>query len=196
VKRSRPAPAAALVSLSFRDRAAWRRWLEANHARASEVWIVYFKKGSGTPSVTYPEALEEALCFGWIDGVRRRVDEERFTQRFTPRREGSRWSEVNRRHARRLLAEGNMAPAGIARLPADLNERPEPARAREPELPQELEAHLRGHAEAWACFEALAPSYRRLYVRWITEAKRPETRARRLAEAIGKLERGEKLGLK
>jgi uncharacterized protein YdeI (YjbR/CyaY-like superfamily) len=196
VKRPEPARRAQPLSLTFRDRAAWRRWLEAHHAGASEVWIVYFKKGTGTPSVTYPEALEEALCFGWIDGVRRRVDEERFTQRFTPRREGSRWSEVNRRHARRLLAEGRMAPAGLARLPADLQERLEPARPVTPELPGELETELRGHARAWATFEALAPSYRRLYVRWITEAKRPETRARRLAEAVGKLERGEKLGMK
>ena len=195
---NRPGPArrGEPLSLPFRDRAAWRRWLEAHHADTSEVWIVYFKKGSGKPSVTYPEALDEALCFGWIDGVRKRVDEERFTQRFTPRREGSRWSEVNRGHARRLVAEGRMAPAGLHRLPDDLHVRVGPASDAAEGIPDDLEMEFRGNARAWAHFEALAPSYRRLYVRWITAAKRPETRARRLAEAVGKLERGEKLGLK
>lgn len=196
MKGDRRPPSAGGRAVTFRDRSAWRRWLETHHESAAEVWIVYLKKGSGKASVTYPEALEEALCFGWIDGVRRRVDEERFTQRFTPRRPGSRWSEVNRAHAKRLLAEGRMTPAGIAKLPADLHEHPERKRASESEVPAELATGLEGNAAASATFEALAPSYRRLFVRWISEAKRPETRARRAAEAIAMLGRGERLGLK
>ncbi len=193
---ARKPPRAGGRSLTFRDQAAWRNWLQTHHGSAAEVWIVYFKKGSGTASVTYPEALEEALCFGWIDGVRRRLDDDRFTQRFTPRRPGSRWSEVNRAHAKRLLAEGRMAPAGIANLPADLHEHSERKCASESEVPAELATGLEGNAAARATFTSLAPSYRRLYVRWIAEAKRPETRARRAAEAIAKLERGERLGLR
>ena len=109
--------------LELGARSEWRAWLEANHATAREAWVCYAKKGSGLVLVEYEESVLEALCFGWVDGLVRTVDEGRYACRFTPRRPGSRWSESNRRRAALLLAEGLMAPAGLAALPPDLGDR-------------------------------------------------------------------------
>jgi uncharacterized protein YdeI (YjbR/CyaY-like superfamily) len=141
----------------------------------------------------------EALCYGWIDGIKRRVDEQRYTHRFTPRRPGSRWSELNIRRAQELIDRGLMRPAGRAafeqrsRYPAEQRaRRQEP----HPELPAELEAAIRAHPDSWRNFETLAPGYRKQYILWLTTAKRADTRERRLREAIRLLAAGRKLGMK
>ncbi len=179
-------------TLHVETRSEWRAWLAEHHARATEIWLVYNKKRSGRPRVAYDEAVEEALCFGWIDGLTKPIDADRYAQRFTPRRENSRWSELNRRRFARLVKEGRMTAAGRAREPS----KPSPVERPPSRTPSYIVAALRRHPEAHRFFRELAPSYRRLYVRWIDSAKREETRQRRLAEAIERLARNQKPGLK
>src|SRR6185295_4349223 len=177
------------------DRHEWRAWLQAHHAAEKEVWLVYYKKHTGKPRVPYDDAVEEALCFGWIDGVVKRLDDDRDIQRFSPRVNASKWSQLNLERVKRLIAEGRMAPAGLAKLPADLAPPPPRYSADDP-LPDLFSAALEAHPKAAENFRKFAPSYRRNMVRWVIEAKQEETRRRRLAEAIRMLERNEKLVLK
>ncbi len=183
-------------------RAAWRAWLAAHHASEREAWLVFHKVHTGAPTVAYEDAVEEAIAFGWVDSLVKRLDDETYARKFTPRKAGSGWSEVNRRRLAKVLREGAMTEAGLA--VAD----PEvvalggavapvaPGRRAEPSLAPELRRELDRHARARAAFEALAPSHRRNFVGWIMDAKREETRRRRLAEAITLLAEGKKLGLK
>jgi uncharacterized protein YdeI (YjbR/CyaY-like superfamily) len=183
-------------ALKFRDRAAWRRWLARNHAKASEIWIVFAKKGSGVPSVRYDEAVEEALCFGWIDGVVNRIDEVYYRQRFTPRRPGSNWASSNRERFARMVREGRMTAAGLAASPPP-DDGSEATRKASRELaPAAVEKSIRSDARAWAVYRALPPSARRDYAVWITEAKREATRQKRLAEALEMLRAGKRLSEK
>jgi uncharacterized protein YdeI (YjbR/CyaY-like superfamily) len=183
----------------FRDRQAWRRWLEKNHDRVGELWLAYFKKHTGKRSVTYPDALDEALCFGWIDGIVRSIDDERYMQRWTPRKNPKGWSAANLAHVRRLVAQGRMTPAGLAVLgvPLDVRNEDGAVRAKPPgrrggtatgtghgPVPEFITRALARNRAAAAFFARLAPSHRRRYVAWILGAKRDETRARRLAEAV------------
>lgn len=191
---------AELKTVHVTTRAAWRAWLAEHHAREREVWLVYSKRHTGEPRVEYDEAVEEALCFGWIDSIVRKLDEDRFAQKFTPRRPGSQWSESNRKRYAKLLAAGALAPAGLANAPGEASppttaERRE-RKAKAADLPAYLEEGLKKDPAAWAAFERLAPSHRRNYVLWIDSAKREETRARRIAEAIARLREGKTLGLK
>jgi uncharacterized protein YdeI (YjbR/CyaY-like superfamily) len=183
---------------SFTDRATWRAWLERNHARIDEIWLVYFKKGTGKASIDYVASVEEALCFGWIDGLKKRIDAERYMHRFTPRRRGSRWSASNVARVERLHAAGLMTSAGLAVYHPDntYDQAQSSEGTNAVALPPEIERALRKSRRAWRNFSALAPSYRRNYVIWLTNAKRPETRRKRLAEALARLERNEKLGMK
>jgi uncharacterized protein YdeI (YjbR/CyaY-like superfamily) len=185
-------------TLYARDRAAWRAWLEENHAREREVWLVYYKKHTGRPRVPYDDAVEEALCFGWIDSVVRRVDDDSYLQKFTPRRDKSNWCESNVRRARKLIGEGRMTKAGldaIAEGALDTEFAPKP-KSKDVEVPRFVSDALKGTPRAWENFNALAPSYRREYVNWIMQAKREETRERRLAEAARLLSENKKLGMK
>jgi uncharacterized protein YdeI (YjbR/CyaY-like superfamily) len=176
-------------------REQWRAWLAEHHATVTEVWLVGYKKHTGKPRVPYDEAVEEALCFGWIDSILRRLDGERFAQKYTPRRAKSHWTELNLRRAERLVAEGRMTPAGLEKLEAAVR-RQEPRWETSDPLPPIFEEALRTNEAARQSFLRLGPSYRRDYVRWVTEAKREETRQRRLQLAVQKLERNEKPGLK
>ena len=179
-------------TLHVETRSAWRGWLAKHHGTESEIWLVYNKKQSGRPRVAYAEAVEEALCFGWIDGITKPMDENRYAQRFTPRREKSNWSPLNRQRFARLVKEGRMTAAGRTRGPA----KAPPAGRTPSKTPSYIAAALRLHPEARRFFHELAPSYRRLYVRWIDSAKREETRQKRLREAISLLARRHKPGLK
>jgi len=184
---------------SFASRAAWRAWLAKNHAKAREIWLVYYKRGSGKASVDYPASVEEALCFGWIDGIKKRVDDERYMHRFSPRKASSLWSAVNIARAERMIAQGKMTPAGAAAFAKRkrYDERTRAAlAAADAALTPEIEKAMRANAEAWKNFRALPPGQRKYYVLWLTTAKKPETRRKRLAEAISLLERNEKLGMK
>ena len=185
-----------------KDRDAWRAWLDRNHQKAAEIWLIYYKRHTRRPSIEYAHAVEEALCFGWIDGIVKRIDDERYAQRFTPRRANSKWSELNRHRARRLIAEGRMTSAGEAVLPVDLMAGAEElldTRSRSDwanVVPDDLRAALGDNRAAREYFERLAPSYRRQYVGWIASAKRDETREKRLREAIELLAQERKLGMK
>jgi uncharacterized protein YdeI (YjbR/CyaY-like superfamily) len=172
----------------------WRQWLSDHHDSESEVWLVFFKQHTGRTSISYADALAEALCFGWIDSLVRRLDDARYARKFTPRKPDSKWSTVNRKRYAQLQASGRLMPAGLKRPPTDRSgdaPRPSPSK-----LPPYIEEALRGSPRAWTFFESLAPSYRRLYIGWIDSAKQSETKTRRLQEAIGLLAAGKKLGLK
>lgn len=177
----------------------WRDWLQKNHASCTEVWLHYFKKHTGKPSVTYRESVEEALCFGWIDGLKRRVDDERYTHRFTPRKAKSKWSPLNIRLAEEQIANGRMTEAGLEaynrRNPYD-RDIPENREAADQKLPKEFAQRLAKHPAALANFEAMAPGYRGQYVAWIGSAKREETRRKRIGETVRMLERNQKPGMK
>jgi uncharacterized protein YdeI (YjbR/CyaY-like superfamily) len=182
-----------------RDRRAWRAWLARNHARATEVWLVFYKRGTGRPTIGYEAAVEEGLCFGWIDGQKRSLDVERYAFRFTPRRRGSKWSASNLERAQKLIEAGRMQVAGRAAYDARQSYPKEVlARLAAPELAlaPEVASVLRSRSRAWRNFEALAPGYRKQYVAWINAAKRPATRRKRLAEALELLTAGRKLGMK
>jgi uncharacterized protein YdeI (YjbR/CyaY-like superfamily) len=171
----------------FTTPAELRAWFEEHHATASELWVGYYKKATKRPTITWAEAVEEALCFGWIDGKLQRIDDRRHRQRFTPRRKGSNWSEVNIAKVAELRAQGRMTPAGEAAFAA----RPvvEPGaltyeRRHEAVFDAEQEAEFRANEIAWTWFEAQSPSYRQHATYWALSAKRPETRARRLGLLI------------
>jgi uncharacterized protein YdeI (YjbR/CyaY-like superfamily) len=163
-----------------------RDWFDANHETATELWLGYHRKATGRPTVTWSEAADEALCVGWIDSVRYRIDDERSAQRFTPRRKGSAWSAINVAKVAELTAQGRMRPAGIAAFEAR-----DPARTAIYGYEQEQAAFsaeelatFRVAAEAWTDWERRPPGYRKQATHWVTSAKRPETRARRLATLI------------
>ena len=179
-------------------REQWRQWLEANHAKLQQIWLVFYKKHSGKPSVSYDEAVEEALCFGWIDGITKRIDEDRYAQRYTPRRPRSNWSEPNIQRVRALIEAGKMTDAGMAKIDFDLGveDASAPDQTEEIVVPRDVEEALRERPPAWENFTRLPPSSRGEYVRWITAGKREQTRARRLREAVVLLEQNQRLGMK
>jgi uncharacterized protein YdeI (YjbR/CyaY-like superfamily) len=177
----------------FPSPAAFRAWLDVHHASRAELLVGFYKRATGKPSLTWPESVDEALCYGWIDGIRRSMDAERYTIRFTPRRRGSVWSRVNTRRGAALIAEGRMRPAGLAAF-----ERRDPAKTgiysfeRETAaFPPAFLAEFRANARAWAYFNARPPYYRRVAVHWVTSAKREETRRRRLAQLIARSAKAE-----
>ena len=175
----------------------WRGWLDEHHASESEVWLVFYKQETGVASIDYEDALDEALCFGWVDSLVKRLDDRRYARKFTPRRLGSRWSTKNRQRYDALKACGRLKPAGINRPPTDRGYGPRPARLPMPsELPAYIQAALSKHPAALRHFEALSTSQRRRYFGWIESAKQEETKLRRLKEAIRLLAGGKVLGLK
>jgi uncharacterized protein YdeI (YjbR/CyaY-like superfamily) len=163
------------------------------------MWLIIHKKHTGESGLTYIEALEEALCFGWIDGILKRIDDRKHMIRFCPRRKNSIWSEHNKRRVAKLIKEGRMTPAGQVRIDeAKANGEWDKAAVREDitVVPEELTEALAGNEKARLNFERLAPSYRRQFIYWVALAKRPETRQRRIEETIDLLVRNKKLGLK
>jgi uncharacterized protein YdeI (YjbR/CyaY-like superfamily) len=185
--------------LHLSTRAAWRAWLAEHHATHTEVWLAYAKKHTEQPRVAYADAVEEALCFGWIDGLVHAVDDAHYAQRFTPRRPRSKWSELNRKRFRKMTKEGLMTPAGLAKSPPRRGgTRAETATSRT--TPLEVPAYI---AKAFArnktvarSFERLAPSHRRMYVRWIDSAVKDDTKQRRIAEAMARIAKRLPVGLK
>lgn len=169
----------------FVSEAEFRDWLERHHATASELLVGFWKKGTGKPSIDWPQARDQALCFGWIDGVRRSLGDEAYTIRFTPRRKGSVWSKVNVARFEALKAAGQMTLAGERAFEAGKEDRSHysyESEARDLE-PEEI-ARFRADAAAWADWEKRPPGYRKVVLHWVTSARKPETRARRLATLI------------
>lgn len=184
-----------IPKLHFEDRASWRSWLERNHESSRELWVVFFKKHTGRPTLSYDDAVEEALCFGWIDSLVKRLDNDRFARKFTPRAPRSRWSELNLDRFQRLKTQGLMTAAGLAKI--DLSATPEvPPRKRTLKVPEYFQDALSRNDAAHLFFDLLAPSYQRNFVGWVDSAKRVETRLKRLAEAITLLENRQRLGMK
>ena len=189
----RPAP----VAVYFESPAAFRRWLAANHDTASELVVGFHKAHTAKPSLTWPESVDEALCFGWIDGVRHRVDEDRYTIRFTPRRRNSLWSFVNVRRVKALTEQRRMQPAGLAAFEARRAERGGAYSFEQP-LTKLTPAEIRtfkANKPAWRFFEEQPPGYRKTAVFWVTSAKKPETRTRRLATLIADSAAGLRIGI-
>jgi len=178
----------------FATPADWRAWLEANHATTSELSVGFWKKDSGHPSITWPQSVDEALCFGWIDGVRHRIDDGRYCIRFTPRKVGGNWSQVNLRRFAELAAEGRVTPAGQAAYEARRSESATYSYEKAAEaFTGEETARFQAHNVAWTRFHAFPPSYRKVATHRVVSAKSPETRRRRLDILIDATARGLKL---
>ena len=171
-------------AIFFETPSELRAWLEEHHETAAELWVGYYKKGSGRRSLTWSEVVDEALCFGWIDGKVQRIDEHRYRQRLTPRRRNSNWSAINIAKVAELRAQGRMTPAGEAAFAARREDRSaiySYEQRHEAAFDAEQEATFRANAPAWEWFDAQSTSYRSMATFWVVRAKRPETRARRLA---------------
>jgi len=182
------------IRFAPKDREAWTAWLEQHHTSAAEVHVVFQRKGTGVPSITYDEAVEEALCFGWIDGVKHKVDDQRYTYRFTPRRKGSAWSDINKERITRLDAAGKIRPAGQRAIDEarETGAWEKPARAVMPDaMPPELVAGFAKNKKARAAYDAQAPGMQKSWQRWIHQAKQAETRERRAKQAIACLANGD-----
>lgn len=171
----------------FETREEWRRWLEANHMSSKGTWVVYFKKYSKIPTINYNEAVEEALCFGWIDSKIRTIDALRYKQVFTPRNPKSMWSELNKQRIEKMTGESKMMPAGIKAVEEGkrngqwektyMDKEP-------PKMPEDLKTALMKNPQAWGNFNNFAPSYRATYIIWVTFAKRLETRQNRIRKVV------------
>ena len=175
---------------------AFRAWLAAHHQSSTELWVGFFRKGSGEPSITWPEAVDEALCVGWIDGVRKRVDERRYANRFTPRTPRSTWSAVNIARVAELTRLGRMQPAGLAAFARRTEARSGTYAYEQREsaaLEPAAEQTFRADATAWTFFQSQAPSYQRTIIWWVVSAKREETRRKRLAAIIAASAQGRRL---
>jgi len=183
-----------LKSLEMRSRSQWRAWLRKHHDSLSEIWLVFHKRHTAKKSIAYDDAVEEALCFGWVDSLVKRIDDDRYARKFTPRRPDSKWSAINRRRYAKLKALDLLAAPGVARAPTSRSrDAPQPSLQA---LPSYIQKALKANKPAQAHFEKLAPSYRRMYIAWIDSAKREETKLSRLREAVKLLATGKKLGLK
>jgi uncharacterized protein YdeI (YjbR/CyaY-like superfamily) len=192
-----PAKMKTLKTFPATDRESWRAWLAENHASEREVWVVFPKKQTGELCMSYEESVEEALCHGWIDSLVKRMDEKTYARKFTPRTNNQNWSELNKRRVAKLIQEGRMTEIGLAKVNYSNAElQPRKSKPEIPSIPAFVEQGLLKNKQAWENFMRLAPSHKRNYVLWISSAKREETRAKRLQEAIQLLIQNKKLGLK
>jgi len=185
--------ATALQTVDVRTRQEWRTWLAEHHASSPGIWLVRYKGHTGGRFYPYEEMVRDALCYGWIDSLVKRLDDERYAIKVTPRRPASKWSDLNRKRWAELKAAGVLAPAGLAAAPTRNRYAPRPVI---PVLPPYIAKALKTNSRAWQCFGKLAPTDRRAFVVWIHMAKREDTRERRIRESIRLLASGSKLGLK
>ena len=181
-----------------RDRQRWRAWLEKNHGKASEIWLIYYKKHTGKPGVIYEEALDEALCFGWIDGLTKRIDEEKYAQRFSPRKKKSEWSEQNKARVQRLIKEKRMTPAGLEKFESSRESKKgwRDELAGNFQMPPDIEKAFGETPNSRENFDRFPPGYRRLCIGWIITAKKPETREKRIRELVELSSQKKRIGLK
>jgi uncharacterized protein YdeI (YjbR/CyaY-like superfamily) len=181
------------------DREQWRDWLSKNHATKAGIWLIFYKKKSSEPTISYEAAIEEALCFGWVDSIIKKIDAARYARMFTPRSDRSKWSTLNKKRASKMIKEGRMTEVGLAKIRIakktglwDKDDRPRISL----NIPPEFAKALARNKRAKENFDKLAPTYRKHYIGWISVAKRPETKKRRIEESIALLAKGQKLGLK
>ena len=181
------------VTLDAGSKKQWRAWLVRHHRSSPGVWLVFHKDHTGVRSISYEDSIRVALCFGWVDSLIKRLDNDRYARKFTPRKPTSKWSDSNRKRWAELQAAGLLTTAGQAAAPTDKRYGPRPVI---PNLPAYIAKALKTSPKAWAFFQELAPTDRRYFVGWIHLAKRPETRENRIHQSIALLEARQKLGLK
>jgi len=189
-----------MKTLDVENRTEWRDWLAEHHNNEAEIWLVYYKKGTGIATIDYEASVQEALCFGWVDSIIKKIDDTKYARKFTPRKDDSKWSPSNIKRVNKLLKEGLMTEVGLQKVEAakqsgkwdDPIQRPELSYAIHPEFARAL----KDNKQAQETFENLAPTYQKQYLGWIEVAKRAETREKRIKESIQLLERGKILGLK
>lgn len=185
--------------LNLTNREEWRAWLLKNHVSEVEVWLVFQKKHTGKPRIPYDEAVEEAICFGWIDSTVKKIDDAKYMQKFTPRKQKSEWSEANKRRARKMIRQGLMAEAGLKRVKEAKTDgrwgrvkfRESPVR-----IPLELRNAMKEKAKARENFDKFPPSYQKLLIGWILSAKKKETQEKRMREAVALTAKNKRLGMK
>ena len=182
-----------LVTLDVRTRRQWRQWLAKHHASSPGLWLVRHKQHTGVKSMPYEDLVREALCFGWVDSLIKRLDDDRYAIKVTPRKPTSKWSDPNRKRWNELKEAGQLAAPGLAAAPTRNSYAPRPS---VPKLPAYVANAFKANLKAWQYFQALAPTDRRDFVVWIHLARRPETRERRIRESIELLSAGKKLGLR
>jgi len=183
----------------LKTRKEWRNWLTRHHHKSKGIWLVFYKKHTGKPSLEYNDVVEESLCFGWIDSIIKKIDDEKYVRKITPRKPGSRWSELNRNRIKKLQKQGLMTEAGIlavteAKKSGCWGQSSLPKISFD--IPKELENVLNKNNKAKTFFNQLAPSYQKQFIGWISEAKRQETKLRRIKESVDLLEQGRRLGMK
>jgi uncharacterized protein YdeI (YjbR/CyaY-like superfamily) len=179
-------------------RKRWRAWLEKNHDRVAEIWLIFYKKHTGKSCVNYDDALNEALCFGWIDGLVRRIDEEKYAQRFTPRKSNSTWSEGNKRRFQKLKKQGLMTDAGLKSFQSSTRSKPNwrDELAGDYRIPADIEEAFSAKPKSRQNFDRFPPGYRRMCIGWIITAKKPETREKRIREVVHLSAQNKRIGLK
>ena len=185
--------------LYIKTRSQWRSWLSKNHDKSSGIWLVFYKKHTNKPTLEYEDAVEQALCFGWIDSIIRKLDDEKYLRKFTPRKVNSQWSQLNKTRVKKLIGQGLMTKAGLTKITEakksgrwNENDRPNISL----EIPKELKTALAKNKKAKTFFNQLAPSYQRQFIGWIVVAKQQKTKDKRVKEAISLLGQGKKLGMK
>ncbi len=188
-----------MKQLYVTDREQWRNWLTKHHAGEAGVWLIFYKQETRKPTIGYEDAVEEALCFGWIDSIIKKIDETKYVSKFTPRNDKSKWSALNRKRANKMIKEGRMTDSGLTKIKAAKKSglwikdgRPGISF----DVPAELAKALAQNTKAKENFDKLALSYRRQYIGWITVAKRAETKKRRVEESVRLLKKGKKLGMR
>lgn len=185
-------------SLYVPNRKEWRAWLAKNLSTSDGVWLIFYRKGAGRPTIEYEASIEEALCFGWIDSLIQRIDDDKYARLFTPRKLKSKWSITNKKRIAKLIKAGRMTKAGLAKLDYGDPDKANPdlkSGEAEPQVPPAMKEALEANGKAWENFKNLAPSYRRVYIRFVTDAKREETRNQRIAKAADLLAQNKKLGM-
>lgn len=186
-----------MLELYFTDRGQWRSWLEKNYNKSKEVWLVYYKKHTGKPTIGYNDAVEEAICFGWIDSTVNKIDEEKYRQRYTPRHVKSIWSDTNVRRAEKMIKAGRMTEIGLAKYREGLEYNKKFMESgitsnKKIIIPAELEKQLKKNKKAWSNFNNFADSYKKMYIFWYLDAIREDTRARRMKEIVRRSENNQR----
>jgi uncharacterized protein YdeI (YjbR/CyaY-like superfamily) len=188
-----------MKQIYFKTGIEWHQWLIDNHDTESEVWLIFYKRGTGKPTMPYESSVEEALCFGWIDSIIKKIDDEKYVRKFTPRKDNSVWSELNKKRVNELILSKRMTEFGLVKVEKakrngqwDKTYRPDISL----DIPEEFQKALDQNKKAKSFFYQLAPTYQKHYLGWINYAKRMETREKRIWESIRLLEKGQKLGLK
>ena len=178
--------------------ADWRNWLTKNRYREREVWLVYFKAAGGKANIDYESSVEEALCFGWIDSIIQKIDEEKYARKFNPRRMSSIWSETNKRRVLKVIREGRMTEAGMSKVTFDMNKmdtsKPKPKRPLV-KMPEKIEKALKSGSRVWEAFQKITPSLQRNYIFWLSDAKKPETFDRRLQILVDEVTTGKPISM-